>query len=136
MLVRWKDCPEKYLNYLDSQVVNKIIINVTMTPNFVLPGGLIARYYWIDYMGYSFIGFNMGLEFDICQAKLWNKTYFFFFSVNNLTLMKMDHLTITQLIKMGGNFSNKILFSDEAHTHSVGMLINKFALLGVLRIFK
>ena len=33
----------------------------------------------------------MGLEFDICQTKLWN--LFFFFSVESLTLTKMDRLT-------------------------------------------
>ena len=41
----------------------------------------------------------MGLEFNNCQTKLWNQI-FFFFSIENLTLWKMDRITITQRIKI------------------------------------
>ena len=40
----------------------------------------------------------MGLEFDICEPKLSNQ--FFFFSVESLTLTKMNCLTIKQCIKI------------------------------------
>ena len=39
----------------------------------------------------------MELDFDICQTKL--RKQFFFFSVESLTLTKMDRLTNTQRIK-------------------------------------
>ena len=50
--------------------------------------------YWLifimfDVKRYAFRGFkSMRLEFDICQTKLWNQ--FFLFSVESLTLAKMD----------------------------------------------
>ena len=67
------------------------------------------------------------------------ETIFFFFSVESLTLTKkkkMDCLTITWTTGGIRNFSNKISLPMKHILHSVGMLINKIVVCGVLKILK
>ena len=78
----------------------------------------------------------MVLEFDICQAKLWNKFFFF----ESLTLTKMDRITFKQSIKIikthykNGDvrwtaiFLTKFSSTMKHISHSVGMSINKIVI--------
>ena len=53
------------------------------------------------------------MQFDVCQTKLWNQ--FFFFSIEILTLKKMDRLNITQRRKIIKIYYKKDDFATAMH---------------------
>ena len=81
------------------------------------------------YRGFKIWDWNSASVKQSCEIK-------FFYSIESLTLTKMDRLIITQRVKMiktyykigwwsvDGNFSNKIFFSDEID-FTIGGYVNK-----------